>query len=82
MLTTLGAQVQATNDTLTVKPTQYKGGIIDTHNDHRIAMAAAIASTISENPITILGAQCVEKSYPDFWSEFTRLGGYYEQYIR
>lgn len=82
MLTTLGASVQVDGDTMTVSPAKYTGGIIDAKNDHRIAMAAAIASTVSEAPITILGAECVKKSYPDFWSEFTKLGGCYEQYIR
>ena len=82
MLTTLGSKVTVDGDTMSVSPAAYAGGIIDAKNDHRIAMAAAIASTVSGAPITILGAECVKKSYPDFWSEFTRLGGYYEQYIR
>ena len=32
--------------------------------------------------VTILGAQCVEKSYPKFFEEYARLGGNYEQYLR
>jgi 3-phosphoshikimate 1-carboxyvinyltransferase len=44
-------------------------------NDHRIAMAAAIASTVCQKPVTVLGAQCVQKSYPAFWEEYQRLGG-------
>ncbi len=82
MLGALSAKVQIDGDTLTVYPAQYTGGIIDSKNDHRIAMAAAIASTVASGPVTILGAECVKKSYPDFWREFTRLGGHYEQYIR
>lgn len=82
MLSALGASVTVEGDTLTVSPAQYSGGIIDSKNDHRIAMSAAIASTAASEPVTILGAECVKKSYPDFWSEFTRLGGHYEQYIR
>ena len=82
MLTDLGAGVQIDGDTMTVSPAAYGGCIINSYNDHRIAMAAAIASTVANGPVTILNAQCVSKSYPDFWSEFTRLGGYYEQYIR
>lgn len=82
MLTTLGAAVQVDGDTMVVSPAPFSGGVIDSKKDHRIAMAAAIASTVSSAPITILGAECVKKSYPDFWSEFQRLGGYYEQYIR
>ncbi len=82
LLGALGAKTQATADSLQVFPAPYHGGIIDSHNDHRIAMAAAIAATVATGPVTILGAQCVEKSYPGFWSEYIRLGGYYEQYIR
>ena len=82
MLNALGAKVQIDGDALTVYPAQYGQCVIDSQNDHRIAMSAAIASTVATGPVTILNAQCVSKSYPDFWSEFTRLGGYYEQYIR
>ena len=82
MLRALGGDASATEDTLTVYGTGLTGGTVDAVNDHRIAMAAAIASTACNQSVTILGAECVKKSYPQFWSEFTRLGGYYEQYIR
>lgn len=82
MLRSLGAQVEITNDTLTVYPSQYSGCTIDAVGDHRIAMASAIAATVANGPVTILGAQCVAKSYPSFWEEYSRLGGKYEQYIR
>ena len=82
MLTNFGAHVQVSEDSMTVFPARFKGCIIDSKNDHRIAMSAAIASTVADGPVSILNAQCVSKSYPQFWSEFTRLGGYYEQYIR
>ena len=45
-------------------------------------MAAAIAATIAQEAVTILGAQCVEKSYPSFWEDYEKLGGRYEQYLR
>lgn len=82
MLTALGAEVHVTDNEMTVFPAAFHECVIDSKNDHRIAMAAAIASTVASGPVTILNAQCVKKSYPQFWSEFTRLGGYYEQYIR
>ena len=65
----------ADENTLIVQPCRFTGGIVDAVNDHRIAMAAAIAATNATAPVTILGAQCVAKSYPTFWDEFTRLGG-------
>lgn len=82
MLRRLGAQVETTADTLLVMPAKYRGCTIDSVADHRIAMAAAIAATVAEGPVTILGANCVAKSYPTFWDEYKRLGGHYEQYIR
>lgn len=82
LLKNLGLNAHADDNTLWVPAGKFKGGVIDAVNDHRIAMAAAIASTVAEAPITILGAECVCKSYPSFWQEFRRLGGQYEQYIR
>ncbi len=82
MLEALGGKATATEDTLQVFPCRFNEGTVDACNDHRIAMAAAIASTICSNKVTILGADCVKKSYPGFWEEFTRLGGNYELYIR
>lgn len=75
MLTALGGKAEATEDTLTVCGTGYVGGTVNSCNDHRIAMAAAIAATACSNPVTILGAECVKKSYPQFWNEYRRLGG-------
>ena len=75
MIENLGGKASATENTLTVYGTGYIGGTVDAVNDHRIAMAAAIASTVCQEPVTILGAQCVQKSYPAFWDELKRLGG-------
>ena len=82
MLEALGGRAEATEDTLTVYGTGLIGGTVDAVNDHRIAMSAAIASTVCRKDVTILGAECVRKSYPKFWEEFSRLGGNYEQYLR
>ncbi len=82
MLSALGIDATATEDTLTVFPGKFHGGTVDAVNDHRIAMSAAIAATVADGPVTILGAECVNKSYPAFWDEYSRLGGNYEQYIR
>ena len=82
MIESLGGRAEATADTLTVYCTGYVGGTVDAVNDHRIAMSAAIAATVCTQPVTILGAEAVKKSYPKFWDEYARLGGNYEQYIR
>ena len=82
MLEALGGKAEATEDTLTVYGTGLTGGTVDSVNDHRIAMSAAIAATVCTKPVTILGAECVKKSYPHFFEEYHRLGGNYEQYLR
>ena len=82
MIRNLGGTAEATEDTLRIKGTGLRGGIVDAHNDHRIAMAAAIAATVCKEDVTILGAECVKKSYPKFWEEYARLGGNYELNIR
>ena len=46
-----------------------EGGEINTHNDHRIAMAATILACISRNSIELTNASCVAKSYPDFFKD-------------
>ena len=52
-----------------------RGGQADSHNDHRIAMAAAVAAAVCREPVEVLGAECVAKSYPDFWRDYQALGG-------
>ncbi len=82
MLHNLGGKAEATEDTLTVYGTGLTGGTVDAQRDHRIAMSAAIGATVCTTQVTILGAECVSKSYPHFWEEYARLGGNYEQYLR
>lgn len=82
MLQNFGIEATADECSLIVHCGAFHGCVIDSHNDHRIAMAAAIAATIAAGPVTILGAECVSKSYPSFWEEYKSAGGQYEQYIR
>lgn len=82
MLAALGGHGEATENTLTVYGAGLTGGTVDSCNDHRIAMAAAIAATVCQQNVTILDAQCVQKSYPGFWEIYSGLGGAYEQHLR
>ncbi len=82
MLGALGIRCASEENTMTVFPGRFTGGTVHSRNDHRIAMAAAIAATAAEGDVTILGAQCVKKSYPSFWEEYRKLGGQYELYLR
>ena len=82
MLRSLGGRAEADETTMTVFGTGLIGGTVDARNDHRIAMSAAIAATVCTENVTILGAECVQKSYPQFFEEYRKLGGSYEQYLR
>ena len=75
LLAALGGQVEEGPDFLTVRGGPLTGGTVDSANDHRIAMAAAIAATHCAGPVTVLGAECVAKSYPSFWEDYRKLGG-------
>ena len=48
---------------------------VDSFGDHRIAMSAAVMSTVAQGVTTIKGANCVAKSYPSFFDDFAALGG-------
>lgn len=72
----IGATVSETEDGLRIKgsPEKLHPATVDASGDHRIAMAAAIASVVCGD-VTILGANAVNKSYPSFFEDFRRLGG-------
>ncbi len=76
-LNAMGAKVQELEDGLVIHGADVlEGGVqVDSFNDHRIAMMAAMGATRCCNPITILGADCVKKSYPNFWEDYETLGG-------
>ena len=77
VLSALGADVTEGPDSLTIRGKEaLAGGVkVDSFNDHRIAMMAAIAATRCVKPVAVAGAQCVAKSYPDFWEDYEALGG-------
>lgn len=81
LLGTLGADIRQTDDGLIINGTwkngkaSLQGGTVSSCHDHRIAMTAAIAAAISDGPVTILGAEAVNKSYPTFWQDFEKLNG-------
>ena len=81
MLRKFGLAVEEFADGISlVGKSQLRGDVvIDSHNDHRIAMAAAIAATRATGPVTITNAECVAKSYPDFWEVYESLGGVIER---
>ncbi|MGN0984868.1 MAG: 3-phosphoshikimate 1-carboxyvinyltransferase [Candidatus Enterenecus sp.] len=77
VLNALGAKVTEGEDNLVIEgqPSLPGGVTVSAHNDHRIAMMAAMAATCCRQPVTITGAECVAKSYPNFWEDYEALGG-------
>lgn len=76
-LAKLGANIQVIGDTLRIEGVSSLKGdaLVWSHQDHRMAMMLAIASTVAEKEIVIKDADYVTKSYPTFWQEFESLGG-------
>jgi len=73
-LSKMGAQITLTEDSLTIERAILHGADIDPHNDHRIAMAAAVAALGAEGETTITHAECIRKSYPQFYNHLKQLG--------
>lgn len=75
-LNAIGGKVTAFDDRLEIMPVNgFSGGTVSGCNDHRIVMSAAIAAAVSSAPVTIIGAEAVNKSYPKFFEDFKALGG-------
>lgn len=75
-LTRLGVTAEEKEDELTVTGGRRRGGCrVSGYNDHRIVMSIAVAALSCEEPVVISEAEAVQKSYPDFFDEFRRLGG-------
>jgi 3-phosphoshikimate 1-carboxyvinyltransferase len=73
-MTRLGIDIRVEGDALCISGSKVSGGNVDAHNDHRIAMALAVCALGADSPVTIEGADCVGKSYPDFFTHLAQLG--------
>lgn len=76
MLSAMSIQVDDWSDGMRIVGGELRGGTVDSHGDHRLAMSAAIAgmaSTDEMSPTRIRGASAVDISYPSFWRDLDRL---------
>ena len=78
MLRTMGGKADELTDGLFVYGGQLSGGTVDAQNDHRLVMSAAVAALRCTGPVTILGAEAVNKSYPAFFEHYAALGGKFD----
>lgn len=80
-LTKIGAVIKETMGGLIITgKSNLKGGVVNSWNDHRIAMALAIASIKCKEPLIIENSECVKKSYPHFWEHFKLVGGIIDEW--
>lgn len=72
-LKNLGADIKEREDGLVITGTgRLRGGEVDSCGDHRIAMSLALAAIGCDGPVTLTGAESVNKSYPAFWRDFEK----------
>jgi 3-phosphoshikimate 1-carboxyvinyltransferase len=71
--TKLGIIVNATHDSMEVHGGNVREAVVDSHKDHRIAMACAVAALRARGEVGITGEACVSKSYPGFFADLETL---------
>ncbi len=74
VLAAMGIRVCIDGDEMLITGGVAGGAVVSSHNDHRIAMMAAILAAGASGPVTITGAEAVNKSYPDFYNDLVSLG--------
>ncbi|MFC1993021.1 3-phosphoshikimate 1-carboxyvinyltransferase [Chloroflexota bacterium] len=69
----MGINVTEEKDRLTIAGSEPKGSVIDSKDDHRIAMAFSILGSLAGGTV-IDGAECVSKTFPQFWDKLKSIG--------
>lgn len=76
----LGADVTETEEGMSIwGKERLAGGVVDSCNDHRIAMMAAAVSPACAGSVVLSGHEAVKKSWPGFWDAFGQLGGVFDE---
>ncbi len=70
----MGGSVRIEKDCMIIRGSSLNGAEIDPHGDHRMAMACSIAATRSSGVVVINDAECVSKSYNEFYDDMIKLG--------
>ncbi|MFV8828360.1 3-phosphoshikimate 1-carboxyvinyltransferase [Alkalihalobacterium sp. APHAB7] len=70
----LGAEIEATDDGMVINgPVQLRGNTVDSHGDHRIGMAMAIAGCVANGSVTVENSEAIAVSYPNFFDHIKKL---------
>jgi 3-phosphoshikimate 1-carboxyvinyltransferase len=76
----MGAQIEPRPDGFVVTgPTRLQGGHVDSHGDHRIAMALVVAGLIAEGETVLQNPACIRDSFPGFTSTLSHIGASIEE---
>ena len=73
-LSKTGIKVEVEGNTMLIEGGKVSGAFVNSHNDHRIAMMAAVVALGSEGPVMVADAECVAKSYPGFFNDLSESG--------
>ncbi len=73
-LRNLGIRVDETDDGATVHGGKFRGGVVESHGDHRVAMSLAVAATVADDTVTVKDVVAVNTSFPGFTDCLGRLG--------
>ena len=82
LIRNLGGIIDETDDGMIITGASLNGGVVNSHNDHRIAMTCAIASMICSRPVKLVDSEAVKKSYPNFFNDFKKLNGKYKEEVQ
>jgi 3-phosphoshikimate 1-carboxyvinyltransferase len=75
-LSALGARIEERPDGMAIEGTgRLTGSAVQSHGDHRLAMALAVAGLVAEGDTVVEGAEAVDVSYPQFWEHLQGLSG-------
>ncbi|MBU0527708.1 3-phosphoshikimate 1-carboxyvinyltransferase [Candidatus Micrarchaeota archaeon] len=72
-LSAIGANIKVEGNQMIIEGNKLKGGTINSHNDHRIAMAGAIAALTCKGQVEITDEECISKSYPKFFDDLENM---------
>ncbi|MBD3157508.1 MAG: 3-phosphoshikimate 1-carboxyvinyltransferase [Candidatus Lokiarchaeota archaeon] len=72
----MGGDIEQVEDGMTIRgPSRLRGRILDSHRDHRIAMAGIVAGLVADDTTVVRDVECIKKSYPSFISDIRSIGG-------
>ncbi len=72
----MGAWIEESADGLSIRPSNLKGTVVQSYEDHRMAMALIVAGLASEGETIVEGTACIQKSYPGFIEDMIKSGAY------